>query len=178
MKLLWVDLETTGLDERADKILEIAVAEADFEDPYNARHIYHAVLGYTRDEQDPINPIVLEMHTKNGLFAECAKSDTYLFQVERDLLALIPEVADSQERSVLAGSTIAFDHAFIRYQMRTLNKRLHYRNFDVSSVKMFCRHLGMEKIPRAEAHRAKQDIDESIAHGQACAAFIVRLTRG
>ena len=56
--------------------------------------------------------------------------------------------------------------------MPTLDKRLSYRHYDVSAVKLFCQSLGMPKLPKAEAHRAKDDILESIAHAKKCADWL------
>jgi oligoribonuclease (3'-5' exoribonuclease) len=59
MKLLWLDLETTGLDPTTCKILEIAVSVADLTDPFNATPVYHAVLWH--DGRD-LDPFTLQSH--------------------------------------------------------------------------------------------------------------------
>lgn len=171
MKLIWLDLETTGLDPQKNKILEVSVSEADFLDPFNVKHIYHANLYFPKDAWPKLDPFILNMHTGNGLLTECVFG-TDLSVVECDLLDLIPEAQDKEERPILAGSTISFDHGFIKVHMPKLAARLSHRHYDVSAFKLLCQSLGMEKFKKAEAHRAKADVEESIAHGRACVKWL------
>jgi oligoribonuclease len=192
MKLFWLDLETTGLDPEEDAILEVAVSEAEFLDPFNAKEIYHAVIFHPshtpwgqwpsdkhyarRSEPGPKNwkphadlsEFIRDMHGRNGLLQECDDSLTGFQQVEVKLLELIPWIEEPAERPILAGSTINFDQSFIRAHWPELAKRFSHRLYDVSALKLFCRSMGMEKVPKAEAHRAKDDVLESIAHGRLC----------
>ena len=172
MQLAYLDLETTGLDPSRDVVLEIAVSLADLSSPFDARPAYHAVLRYNADASGALDPFVREMHTKNGLLAECLRGRDDFAKVEEELLALVPEVADRDERPTLAGSSVHFDHAFLRVHMPELAKRFSHRHYDVSAVKLFCRSLGMPKLPRAEAHRAREDVLESIAHARLCAGWL------
>lgn len=172
MKLIWADLETTGLNEKEDDILEVAISIADFHDPFKALPLYHKVLYLPEDCQDTLDPFIINMHTKNGLLVECAKSRALIEQVEEELLQIIPEASNKDERPILAGSTISFDHGFIRQHMPRVAKRLSHRHYDVSTLKLFCQSLGMPKFVKGEAHRAKDDILESIAHGAACLEWL------
>jgi oligoribonuclease len=175
MKLVWLDLETEGLTASSCAILEIAVSIADLAAPFDAVPAYHAVL-----QMDPItiralqasNPYVHEMHTKSGLFAACAASRVYLPEVKRALMGIIPVVEDRDEMPTLAGSSVHFDHGFLRHWMPQLSERLSHRHYDVSAVKLFCQSLGMPKPPKAEAHRAKDDVLESIRHAEECASWL------
>jgi oligoribonuclease (3'-5' exoribonuclease) len=119
-----------------------------------------------------IDPFVLNMHTQNGLWKECAKSATTVAEIEEHLLTVVPEEKDSENKPTLAGSSIHFDHTFLRVHMPRLAKRFSHRHYDVSAVKLFCRSLGMSKPPVAEAHRAKADILESIEHAKACVKWL------
>ncbi len=186
MKLLWLDLETTGLDPNKHTILEVACRLADFERPFetsNDAGPYEAVAYFedprTRTpepldfENDKLlSPIVLDMHTKNGLWDACSRSTKTLLEIESELLEIIPE-AQGDDRPILAGSTIGFDQSFLRAHMPRLAARLHYRLYDVTSVKLFCQSLGMPRFPKAEAHRAMPDVLESIAHAKACAEWLL-----
>lgn len=171
MKLLWLDLETTGLDSRECKVLEIAVMQAELMAPFATELLYHAVI---RHDGKNLSPFIVDMHTKNGLLAECAWSDGALRVEEADaaLVALVPQETDRSNFPVLAGSSIHFDHDFIRVHLPEFAKRLSHRHYDVSAVKLFCESIGMPKLPRAEAHRAQADVLESIDHAQRCAAWV------
>lgn len=172
MMLVWIDLETTGLDNKKDNILEIAVSIADLRDPFNVKEAYHGVFFMPDDVHDTLDPFIIDMHTKNGLLVECAKSRLLSKDAEAALLKLIPEIEDKDDRPTLAGSSVHFDHAFIKNEMPKLSKRLSHRHYDVSALKLFCQSLGMPKFKKAQAHRAKDDILESIAHGKECTEWL------
>ena len=172
MRLIWVDLETTGLDPISNEVLEVAVAEADLLNPFNIKFIYQAVMKF----QTPIerlDPFILNMHTKNGLLEECfGPNAKVLSEVDQELSQLIEWVENKDERATLAGSSIHFDHDFIKTHMPLVNKKLSHRHYDVSAIKLFCQSMRMPKFKKAEAHRAKNDIIESVAHAQECAEWL------
>ncbi len=174
MQLVWLDLETSGLRPDHDVVLEIAVSLADLSSPFDARPAYHAVLRYNADANGALDPFVHEMHTKNGLLAECATGRYDYVRIEEELLALVPEVDDPNEKPVLAGSSVHFDHEFLKAEFPKFAARLSHRHYDVSAVKLFCRSLGMPKLPRAEAHRAKDDVLESVEHARLCAEWLAK----
>jgi len=171
MKLLWLDLETTGLDPIKDSILEVAAMTADLEAPFETGSPYETVLNFNL-QGISVHPAVIEMHTKNGLWKACAQSATFLGEVEEQLLSMIPQSTDRENQTTLAGSSISFDLSFIRQKMPKLARLLHYRVYDVSSVVLFCRSLGMSKLPKAEAHRAMADVRESVQLAKHCADWV------
>src|ERR1700677_2995718 len=103
MKLYWIDIETSGLLPERDAILEISYAEANLEQPFNIGPVQGVVLRFSADHHPhDIHPTVLEMHERNGLFADCARSTTIVAEVEEQLLALVPEVTDRENMPTLA----------------------------------------------------------------------------
>ncbi len=172
MKLYWLDLETTGLDSLKDNILEVAVAEAEFETPFEIKHIYQNVIRFRENEHDPLNAFVKQMHTKNNLLKECNASFNILHNVEKDLLKLIYKASSKDDMPILAGSCIYFDFMFLKTYMPNLAERFSHRLYDISSLKLFCQSIGMPKLPKAEAHRAKDVIEESAAHGKLCQEWL------
>jgi oligoribonuclease len=181
MKLYWLDIETTGLDPLQSSILEIAIAESDLLTPFEIGPVTNIVLHHpgwlSYERRNPpwagaIDQKVVEMHTKNGLWNECSESQRFLSDTEEELLALVPLIEDYEERPTLAGACVHFDQGFLRQWMPRLARRFMSRHYDVSSIKLFCRSLGMEKPPKAEAHRAKADILESIEHAKLCKQWL------
>lgn len=181
-KIYWIDLETTGLNPVTDSILEIAVAESNFTDPFNYKHVYHAVLSFDLFEHPHVNPFVKELHTKNGLWKECKKSKTTIFQVDLDLIDIIEEPIDKENQEIIGGSVVHFDRSFLFNPTIMpnlfLSQKISHRNYDVTAIKLFCYSLGMPRIEKKEAHRAKLDIEESISHAKQCFEWLKRDPNG
>ena len=185
--LVWLDLETTGLDPRKDRVLEAAIAVADLSDPFNVEHVYQQEVYFpphpTRclypmlqlvaaESWSRLDSFIVEMHTKNGLLEACGTVGKRIDQVEADMLRFVPWVEEKDDRPILAGSSIHFDHAFLKVHMPELARRLSHRHYDVSALKLAAQSMGMPRIKKAEAHRAKDDIDESVAHGKECLRWL------
>jgi oligoribonuclease (3'-5' exoribonuclease) len=182
MKILWTDLETTGLDPLTKQVLEVYVAVADFHDPFNARELYHAVLPLAPTPHIDLSQDIVEMHTKNGLFADCASWSTKRRElVDIELSKKIDSVEEHGVFPVLGGSSIHFDWNFIMIHLPRVAMRMSHRpgdvqRYDVSVLKRFCESWGMEPLPKASAHRAKEDVWASIAVGKACDEWLLKRT--
>lgn len=167
--IVWLDLETTGLNPYEDSILEVAIAVQG--DPYATPTPGSHVLYYGGTPDDAY---VEEMHTKNGLLSECREvipQGTYSQHplVEEWILSQLPGEDGSY---TLAGSSVHFDLEFLRRRMPAVADKFSHRLLDVSAIKLFCQSLGMPKLPKGEAHRAAADILESAAHLRACRDWI------
>jgi len=172
LKLVWIDLETTGLDPEKDHILEIAGSVADFEMPFRPLWDFHGVFPATPEALSRMDDHVWRMHTGNGLLEECSKSVDSVRSMSAGLAAYFPP-AHPDERPILAGSNIGFDKAFLKHHMPEFHSRLSHRLYDVSSIKLFARSFGMPRIPQTHTHRAKADVAESMQHAQDVANYFL-----
>lgn len=163
-RLVWIDCEMTGLDLNTDELVEIAVVVTDFDlnilDPG-----LDIVIKPDSSALENMGDFVRNMHTSSGLIEEIPNGVSVAeaeYQVIEYLLRFIPE----DQRAPLAGNSIGTDRAFLSRYMPRLDKQLHYRNVDVSSIK----ELAHRWFPRAYfnapakdgGHRALADILESI----------------
>lgn len=164
-RIVWVDLEMTGLDTSRHVIVEVAalVTDAQLEILDEGLDL---VVHATEDELAEMDDFVLNMHTENGLLDEIRSSSVSIKEAEDAVLALIAKHCDPEHPAPLAGNSIATDRSFIREQMPRLDAALHYRMIDVSTIK----ELSRRWFPRAYynqpekglAHRSLADIVESI----------------
>lgn len=159
-KLLWVDLEMTGLDPEKDKILEVAAIATDMD--LNEIATYEAVIKVDENiikermvgefwerNQDSYNALVKQ--NQNGKSVQA---------VEKELLEFLDQ--NFGKEIYLAGNSIHQDRKFIEREMPELNKRLHYRMLDVSAWKIYFENALGQKFTKKDSHRALDDINGSI----------------
>jgi oligoribonuclease len=165
-KLLWVDLEMTGLDPQHDVILEVAAEITDFN--FKTLKSYEAIV------RQP-HKIVVERMQKNVWWADYPENrDEFIRktasakpnrQVEQELMTLIDDQF-GLEPAILAGNSIHNDRNFIRQWWPALDLKLHYRMLDVSSFKVLMQGKYGVQFEKREVHRAFDDIQASIAELQ------------
>jgi oligoribonuclease len=165
-RLLWVDLEMTGLDPQKDVILEVGVEVTDFN--FKTLETYEA-----RVKQD--HATVVERMQANIWWREFPKNrDDFLTrleegkplaEVEKDLVELVSNHF-TDELAVLAGNSIYNDRLFIKQWMPALDLKLHYRMLDVSSFKIVMQGKYGNVFEKDNNHRAFDDIQASIAELQ------------
>jgi oligoribonuclease len=165
-KLLWVDLEMTGLDFQKDVILEVAAEITDFS--------FKTLASYEACVKQPKNTVVDRMQ-KNIWWKDFpVNRDSFIdklddgkpsIEVEKDLCALI-EAQFGDEPAVLAGNSIHNDRNFIKQWWPQLDLKLHYRMLDVSSLKILMQGKYGLEFEKKEVHRAFDDIQASIAELQ------------
>ena len=161
-KLLWVDLEMTGLEPAKDRILEVAAIATDWNFKEVAR--YEAVQKVDDD-------LVRERMVGDFWEKYASVRDSLVKQneagmpcevVEDELLKFIDENFAPDERVLLAGNSIHQDRKFIENEWSRLNARLHYRMLDVSAWKVVFEGKYKKRFAKPEAHRALDDIQGSI----------------
>jgi oligoribonuclease len=171
-KLLWVDLEMTGLDAQQDVILEVAAEVTDFS--FQTLASYEARVSHKRE-------LVVDRMNKNIWWKDYpANRDDFLNnlqtakplkQVEQELIAFLQQHFKG-EPAVLAGNSIHNDRNFIKYWWPEFDLKLHYRMLDVSSFKIVMQGLHNQNFEKQDVHRAYDDIQASIAELQYYLEFL------
>jgi oligoribonuclease len=158
-RIFWIDLEMTGLDETKDSILEVAIVITDYD--LKPLEEYHRVVFQPAEVIDKMNDWCKKTHGESGLTA-AIPNGTPLAQVDKEVLEIIQRHYGSQDRVILAGNSVGNDKRFIDKYMPLFAKRLHYRLIDVSSFKEIFRDKYSLTFQKKNAHRAVDDIYESI----------------
>lgn len=164
-RIVWVDLEMTGLDPKRHVIVEVAALVTDAELNILDEGI-DLVVQATDAELAAMDDFVRTMHSENGLLAAIKESQVTLEEAENEVLKLVEKHCDPKHPAPLAGNSIATDRTFIRAHMPRLDDALHYRMIDVSTVKELTRRwypkAYYHQPEKGMAHRALADIVESI----------------
>jgi oligoribonuclease len=164
-RLVWLDLEMTGLDVARHVIVELAILVTDANlEPVDAG--IDVVVHQPERALAEMDDFVRDMHSRSGLLAAIEASDVPLEQAgERALEYVRGHVAAGV--SPLCGNSIGVDRRFLHSQLPALDEYLHYRSIDVSSLKELCRRwypdVYRERPAKKETHRALDDVLESIA---------------
>lgn len=164
-RIVWVDLEMTGLDPARHVIVEVAALVTDAELNIIDEGV-DLVVHATDAQLAEMDDFVTQMHSNNGLLDDIKASTVSLAEAEDAVLALVEKHCDPAHPAPLAGNSIATDRTFIRAQMPRLDAALHYRMIDVSTVKELSRRwfpkAYYNQPQKGMAHRALADIVESI----------------
>ena len=161
-KLLWIDLEMTGLDPEQDKICEVAAIATDME--LNQIATYEAIVKV--DDQLMKDRMVGDFWEKNSKSRDALISQNHngrpVEVIERELIDFVDRNFDTKTPIYLAGNSIHQDRKFIEREMPKLNSKLHYRMLDVSAWKIYFENAKHKKFTKPENHRALDDINGSI----------------
>jgi oligoribonuclease len=161
-RLVWIDLEMTGLDPNENTIIEIAtiVTEADLSTVAEGPSFAISVSEEDLAKMDEWN---VSHHTENGLIKRVRSSDTSMSDAEIATLDFL-QLHCLAGVPPLCGNTIGQDRRFLRTYMPTLHSFFHYRSVDVTSVKELVRRWYPElpKWKNHSGHRALGDIRGSI----------------
>lgn len=172
-KLVWVDLETTGLDPVEGDVLEIAIILMD--EYLNELAVFDSLVvpeDGVKEALFRMNDFVLNMHTDNGLIealheaekrGDCEHSDVndkvLRFFIDNGI------VGSNPQKPYLAGSTVSFDRKWMDVHFPRIDEVIHYRNLDVTALKV-TREMFRPELPiapkKSGTHRALADIRNSI----------------
>ncbi len=159
-KLLWVDLEMTGLEPEKDRILEVAAVATS----WDLEPLAEMTAVVKVNENLMKERMVGEFWEKNaeardGLMEQNATGKEAQ-EVEAELLAFLEKYFGQEV--ILAGNSIHQDRKFIDREWPKLAEKLHYRMLDVSAWKVYFENALNKKFVKREAHRALDDIQGSI----------------
>jgi oligoribonuclease len=162
--IVWMDMEMSGLDPQADRILEIAVLVTDgelevvAEGPNLVVHQPDEVLG-AMDEWNT------KHHGESGLIERVRESTVDEAQASAAVLEFLAKHTEKR-KAPLAGNSIHQDRRFLARYLPEVEAWLHYRNVDVSTIKELAQRWYPEQYAARPSkrgnHRAMDDLMESI----------------
>lgn len=162
-KLLWIDLEMTGLDIKKHRIVEVGAEITDLN--FKTLSSYEAVIKQPDEVLSLMHEWAEKQHEKSGLLERIRTEGRDEKEVIHELIGFI-KAQFNGEPAVLAGNSIHNDRRFIMEQWPEVEELLHYRMLDVSSFKIIMQaKYGLEFVKKEE-HRAFDDIQASIAELQ------------
>jgi len=190
-KLLWLDIETTGLDPHTGEVLEVGMMVTDLD--LNVIDSIEIVIKHDLDDIKSIcNDFVTNMHTANNLFRDVGVSKINELGAELQLFQFVKKhFSDSSPE--LHGNTVHFDKKWLEVKMPTLSKLFNYRIVDVSSIKvLLSNHAPVEfselkalinesaklLLNGANTHRVLADIAHSIIEYKAYLTHLELLKGG
>lgn len=169
--LLFLDVETTGLNH--DTLLPLEIAAVLVDDQLAELGRFGQVLRFPPRDSAAIEPVVVMMHAVSGLWRECLQSTHTAADVDVELVAWLSMkgagtgYGGANPQLVLAGASVHYDREVLRRHFPRTHALLHHRQVDTSSLNELARRLApaaYEGRPRAvkTAHRALPDALESL----------------
>ncbi|MDH4124301.1 MAG: oligoribonuclease [Gammaproteobacteria bacterium] len=162
--LIWIDLEMTGLNTTSDSIIEIATIVTD---KYLKELAEGPVLAIrqTKLTMDAMDDWNTRQHGDSGLTERVLKSTVSAAEAERVTLEFLRAWVEIG-KSPMCGNSICQDRRFLAREMPQLEAFFHYRNLDVSTLKILAQ-LWTPQVAngfnKESGHRALSDIRDSIA---------------
>lgn len=162
--LIWLDLEMTGVNPDQDHILQLAIIITDYELNI-VDDSFDVVIYQPLANLSIMSEFVKKLHTDNGLLSLVEHSKIDLKNAENLALNFIKKYVTSNS-SPMCGNSICLDRRFLFKYMPSLENYFHYRNLDVSSIKLLANYWFPEKVKdfqKAKSlHLAKEDVLNSI----------------
>jgi oligoribonuclease len=153
-KIVWIDLETGGVNDDRIKIenpilmpngkkiehiagsqyypiLEIGIIITD--NDLNVLDQYQSEIKNTKQSINKMNQWCIDQHNKTGLTQRSLNSNKTIEQVESECIDFLAKQG-LPKRVPMAGSSIHFDHEFITHQMSALSSKFSHQHIDVTSL--------------------------------------------
>ncbi len=167
-KVLWIDMEMSGLSATDDLILEVAAIVTDWQ--FNEIATYHGIVKNNKTkltERFALSSAFWDANqtARDALLKQNADGRS-LSKIEDDLLAFVSDHFKIDVPVLLAGNSIHVDRRFIMAQLPRFDAKLHYRMLDVSAWKVVFAGRYRKKFVKPSSHRALDDIRGSIAELQ------------
>ncbi|KAL9642071.1 hypothetical protein ABK040_004120 [Willaertia magna] len=163
--LVWIDIETSGLDYNKDKILEISCVITTSNLELIAEHETSVVHQSDEFITKNFSEWCKKQHALSGLTEDIRNSKLLLKDIETNLLIFLQRFTRKQQTN-MAGNSIYFDKQFIQQNMPLLNAHFGHRLIDVSSIsemaKRWYPQVYAKAPPKIKLHRSRLDIYESI----------------
>jgi oligoribonuclease len=162
-RLIWIDLEMTGLKPDTDRIIEMALVVTDGD----LNTVAEAPVWVVRQSDEVLDGMDAwnkGTHGRSGLIAKVRASSQDEATVEAQALAFLQEHVPAKA-SPMCGNSICQDRRFLARHMPLLEDYFHYRNLDVSTLKELARRWKpdlMKGVPKEGKHEALADVYESI----------------
>ena len=161
-RLVWIDLEMTGLDPSINVIIEIATLVTDGELNIIAEGP-DLVVHQSEEAMSTMDAWCIDQHGRSGLTKRVQESQISLAEAEQLTIGFLDEWVN-KGAAPLAGNSIGQDRRFIRAYMNNLDEFLHYRHVDVTSFKEMARrwYPDLPLWVKSDNHRAMEDIRNSV----------------
>ena len=163
--LVWIDIETTGLDPQTCKIIQISCMLSDFN--VSTLLKFPEINIFCEDDfLSLMDDWCKQTHTESGLIDKVKNSDITMQAAEEKILRFIDTYTRNEHNLYIAGNSVHFDKKFIDHWMPNLSKRLNYRIVDVTSIALLCKILNKgiydTRPEKKYLHTSEADILESI----------------
>jgi len=163
-RLIWIDLEMTGLDTDRDSIIEIATVVTDAQLNILAEGPELAIA-HPLSVLEAMDDWNRNQHGKSGLWQRVLDAGVPMAEAERRTLEFLRQWVGPRA-SPMCGNSICQDRRFLHRLMPGLERHFHYRNLDVSTLKELARRWApqvLAGVDKEGAHTALSDVRDSIA---------------
>ncbi|MES2207864.1 MAG: oligoribonuclease [Pseudomonadota bacterium] len=162
-RLIWLDMEMTGLNPQEDRIIELAIVVTDNQ----LTTVAEAPIWVVHQPDEILNGMDdwnKGTHQRSGLIERVRASITDEASIQTEALNFL-KLHVKAGSSPMCGNSICQDRRFMARWMPELETFFHYRNLDVSTLKELAKRWKPELIKgfnKKGRHEALADVYESI----------------